>query len=54
MFEKFIKENDGRIFYATEFVGNNEPEKMELMDNSASQNIKISSDGITRRSFISC
>jgi CubicO group peptidase (beta-lactamase class C family) len=38
-FERFIKENDGRVFSVTEIVGNNEPEKIELVENNASQNI---------------
>ena len=38
-FERFIKENDGRVFSVTEIIGNNEPEKIELLENNASQNI---------------
>lgn len=38
-FKKFIEENDGRVFSVAEIIGNNEPEKIELAENNASQNI---------------
>lgn len=38
-FCEFIKENDGRVFSVAEIVGNNLPEKIELTENNASQNV---------------
>lgn len=38
-FEKYIKENDGRVFSVCEIIGNNPPEKVVLTGNNASQNI---------------
>lgn len=38
-FEKYINENDGRVFSVCEIIGNNPPEKVILTGNNASQNI---------------
>ncbi len=38
-FAKFIKVNDGKIFSIAEIIGNNNPEKIDLKENNASQNI---------------
>lgn len=38
-FCKFIKENDGRVFSVAEIVGNNLPEKIEITETNASQNV---------------
>ncbi len=38
-FCEFIKENDGRVFSVAEIIGNNLPEKIEITENNASQNV---------------
>ncbi|MEE1284885.1 MAG: hypothetical protein UHK54_08495, partial [Acutalibacteraceae bacterium] len=38
-FEKYIKETEARVFSIAEIVGNNPPEKIEIKENNASQNI---------------
>ena len=38
-FRDFIEENNGRVFSVAEIIGNNPPEKIEIRENNASQNI---------------
>ena len=38
-FAEFIKNNDGRVFSICEIIGNNDPEKLVIQGNNASQNI---------------
>ena len=38
-FADFIKNNDGRVFSVCEIIGDNEPEKIVIKENNASQNI---------------
>lgn len=38
-FEKFIKENKGRVFSIAEMIGDEDPEKIDIKENNACQNI---------------
>lgn len=38
-FSKFIRDNNGRVFSVAEIVGNGLPEKIEIQENNACQNI---------------
>ena len=38
-FKEFVKNNDGKVFSVCEITGDGEPEKLEIRENNASQNI---------------
>ena len=38
-FAEFIKNNDGRVFSVAEIIGNENPEKITVTPNNASQNV---------------